>query len=47
MRRRLGQLRDPLATPSALHRRWAGVATGADLEARLIAVLAPHVDAAF
>ena len=47
MRRRLGRLRDPLATPSALHRRWAGAATGADLEARLIAVLAPHVDAAF
>ncbi|MGF6582359.1 hypothetical protein ABID82_007213, partial [Methylobacterium sp. PvP062] len=47
MRRRLGRLRDPLATPSALHRRWAGAAAGADLEARLIAVLSPHVDAAF
>ncbi|WP_426315281.1 glycosyltransferase [Methylobacterium fujisawaense] len=47
MRRRLGRLRDPLAKPAALHRRWAGAATGADLEARLIGALAPHVDAAF
>ncbi|MGU3547215.1 glycosyl transferase, partial [Methylobacterium sp. A52T] len=47
MRRRLGRLRDPLATPAALHRRWAGAATGADLEARLIGALAPHFDTAF
>ncbi|KAA0122976.1 hypothetical protein CIW48_16225, partial [Methylobacterium sp. P1-11] len=47
LRRRLSRLRDPLAKPGALHRRWAGAATGGDLEARLVSAMAPHFDAAF
>ncbi|MHB2207718.1 glycosyltransferase [Methylobacterium sp. CM6257] len=47
--RGLGRFRDPLAKPAALHRHWAGAdaAKGADLEARLIAALAPYFDAGF
>ncbi|WP_373323763.1 hypothetical protein, partial [Methylobacterium tardum] len=47
--RRLGRLRDPLASPAALHRLWAGAdATETDdLETRLVAALAPSFDAGF
>ncbi|MFB0491362.1 hypothetical protein ABIE45_003948 [Methylobacterium sp. OAE515] len=47
--RRLGRLRDPMASPAALHRLWAGAdATETDdLETRLVAALAPSFDAGF